>query len=93
MGALGSDAAIEASDIVVMNDSLKKLPKAVRVSRHTLSVIKQNTVFIVTVKALFLLAGALGFAHIGEAIFADVGLAVLSVISVMRIPARKAFRP
>jgi len=87
MGALGSDAAVEAADVVIMNDSLTSLVTAYEIARFTKKVIISNIVWILAVKIAFLLAGSLGYIGMGAAVFADVGLAVLSVANVMRIPA------
>jgi Cd2+/Zn2+-exporting ATPase len=92
MGSLGSDAAIEAADVVIMNDSLSSLAKAVEIAKRSKSAIWQNIVGILLIKAAFLLLGALGLVGMGEAVFADVGVALLSVFNVLRIPAAKKFR-
>ncbi|MDO5846125.1 MAG: heavy metal translocating P-type ATPase [Methanocorpusculum sp.] len=85
MGALGSDAAIEAADIVLMDDSLAKIPQAVRLSKKTLGVVKQNIVFALVVKAGVLVLAMFGLATMWEAIFADVGVAVLAILNAMRM--------
>ena len=84
MGALGSDAAIEAADIVLMNDNLEKISDAVSLSRRTKRIVVQNIVFALTVKALALILGALGIVGLGVAIFADVGVAVIAILNSMR---------
>ncbi len=84
MGALGSDAAIEAADVVLMDDDPMKIAKALRISRKCLSIVYQNIVFALTVKAVCLILGALGFAGMWAAIFADVGVMVLAVLNAMR---------
>ncbi|MBQ8351194.1 MAG: cadmium-translocating P-type ATPase [Clostridia bacterium] len=84
MGALGSDAAIEAADIVLMEDRLSKLPEAIRLSRRTMRIVRQNIVFALGVKGLALLLGALGYANMWGAIFADVGVMVLAILNAMR---------
>lgn len=84
MGALGSDAAIEAADIVLMNDNLEKINDAVTLSRRTRRIVIQNIVFALTVKALALILGALGIVGLGVAIFADVGVAVIAILNSMR---------
>ncbi len=84
MGALGSDAAIEAADVVLMTDELSKLPEAIAVARKTRKIVRQNVVFALGVKLLFLLLGALGMAGMGLAIVADVGVMVLCVLNAMR---------
>ncbi len=84
MGGMGSDAAIEAADIVLMDDRVSALPTAVRLSRKTLRIVRQNIVFALTVKAAVLLLGALGLAGLLPAVFADVGVAVLAILNAMR---------
>lgn len=84
MGALGSDAAIEAADIVLMDDDPAKIALAMRISRKTLSIVKQNIVFALLVKAACLVLGALGIANMWIAIFADVGVMVLAVLNATR---------
>lgn len=84
MGALGSDAAIEAADIVLMNDNLEKINDAVSLSRRTRRIVIQNIVFALTVKALALILGAFGIVGLGVAIFADVGVAVIAILNSMR---------
>lgn len=85
MGSMGSDAAIEAADIVLMDDRVEKIAAVVRISRKTLSVVKQNIVFALGVKALVLLLGVLGKATMWEAVFADVGVSVLAILNSMRV--------
>ena len=84
MGRLGSDAAIEAADVVLMNDSLSRLPDAVRLSRKTMRIAWQNIVLSLLVKAAVLVLGALGIAGMWLAVFADVGVAMLAVLNSMR---------
>jgi len=84
MGALGSDAAIEAADVVLMDDDPMKLPLAVRIARGTMRVCMQNIVFALGVKVLVLLLGALGFASMWMAVFADVGVCLMAVANAMR---------
>lgn len=84
MGTLGQDAAIEAADMVVMSDSLTKLPEAVLIARKTLNISWQNIVFALGVKGLILILGLLGFANMWLAVFADVGVAVLAILNSMR---------
>lgn len=84
MGALGSDAAIEASDVVLMDDDLRKIAAAIRISRKTLLIVRQNIVLALGVKAICLLLGALGYANLWLAVFADVGVMVLAVLNAMR---------
>ncbi len=84
MGSLGSDAAIEAADIVLMDDDIRKIAATVRISRKTLRIVKQNIVFALGVKAAVLLLGALGMANMWEAVFADVGVSVIAILNAMR---------
>jgi Cd2+/Zn2+-exporting ATPase len=85
MGALGSDAAIEAADIVLMDDDLLKLPAAVRIARKTLSIVRQNVVFALGVKLLVLILSAIGRANMWAAVFADVGVSVLAILNASRM--------
>ncbi len=85
MGAMGSDAAIEAADIVLMNDDLTKLPAAVRIARKTLAIVYQNIVFALAVKFLVLLLSAVGMANMWMAVFADVGVCVLAILNSSRM--------
>ena len=84
MGALGSDAAIEAADVVLMDDEPMKIPLAVRIARGTMRICRQNIVFALGVKVLVMLLGALGFASMWMAVFADVGVCLLAVANAMR---------
>ena len=84
MGSLGSDAAIEAADVVLMDDDIRKIAAVVRISRKTLRIVKQNIVFALAVKAVVLLMGAFGIANMWEAVFADVGVSVLAILNSMR---------
>lgn len=84
MGAMGSDAAIEAADIVLMDDKPSKIAAAIRISKKTLRIVRQNIVFALVVKGLILLLGAFGYANMWEAVFADVGVAVIAILNAMR---------
>ena len=84
MGGLGSDAAVEAADIVLMEDCLSKLPVAVKIARKTLLIAKENIAFALAVKALVLIMGALGAANMWEAVFADVGVSIFAILNAMR---------
>jgi len=89
MGALGSDAAIEAADIVLMDDDPARLLTAMDISRKCLRIVTENIVFALGVKALFLLLGALGLANMWEAVFADVGVAVIAILNACRMLRKK----
>ena len=84
MGGLGSDAAIEAADIVLMDDKPSKLADAIRIARRTLAIVRQNTVFALAVKFLVLALSAAGAANMWEAVFADVGVSVIAILNAMR---------
>jgi Cd2+/Zn2+-exporting ATPase len=84
MGALGSDAAVEAADIVLMDDDPLKIPEAIRISKKCLRIVKQNIGFAVGVKVICLVLGALGIANMWAAIFADVGVMILAVLNAIR---------
>lgn len=84
MGALGSDAAIEAADVVIMDDDPAKLPLAIRLSRRCMRIVRSNIAFAIGVKFAFLVLGALGIVGMSLAIFADVGVMVLAVLNSMR---------
>ena len=84
MGSMGSDAAIEAADVVLMDDDIDKIATIIRISRKTLRIARANIVFALTVKLLVLLLGAVGIANMWLAIFADVGVAVLAILNAMR---------
>lgn len=84
MGSMGSDAAIEAADVVLMDDDVQKIAAVVKISRKTLKIVKQNIVFALGVKALVLALGALGMANMWEAVFADVGVSVIAILNSMR---------
>ena len=84
MGGLGSDAAIEAADIVLMDDKPSKLADAIRIARRTLAIVRQNIVFALAVKFLVLALSAAGAANMWEAVFADVGVSVIAILNAMR---------
>ncbi|MEG2644679.1 MAG: heavy metal translocating P-type ATPase, partial [Enterococcus sp.] len=84
MGGLGSDAAIEAADVVIMDDQPAKIPTAIQIARKTMKIVKQNIVFAIGIKIIVLILGALGFATMYAAVFADVGVTVLAVLNAMR---------
>lgn len=85
MGALGSDSAIEAADIVIMNDEPSKLVNAMRISRKTLKIAKQNTYFAIIIKIAVLILSALGLSTMWMAVFADVGVTVLAILNSFRV--------
>ena len=84
MGGLGSDAAIEAADIVLMDDKPSKIAQAMKMSRRTLGIVRQNIIFALAVKGLVLILSAMGLSNMWEAVFADVGVAVLAILNAMR---------
>ena len=85
MGGLGSDAAIESSDIVIMNDDPSKLVDAIKLSKKTMKIVKENIIFAISVKIIVLILSALGLASMWLAVFADVGVSVISIINALRI--------
>ena len=84
MGGLGSDAAIEAADVVLMDDKPSKLAEAIAIARRTLSIVRQNIGFALAVKALVLVLSALGVSNMWQAVFADVGVSVIAILNAMR---------
>ena len=84
MGALGSDAAIEAADIVISDDKLEKIPLAIKITRQTMRIVKQNIAFAISIKFLFLLLGAFGIMTMWGAVFADVGVTLIAVLNSLR---------
>jgi Cd2+/Zn2+-exporting ATPase len=89
MGSLGSDAAIEAADVVIMDDNLERIPAVIRIARKTIGISKVNIVFALLVKFTCLVLGALGIANMWVAVFADVGVAVICILNSMRMIVRK----
>lgn len=85
MGGIGSDAAIEAADVVIMNDALERLPEAIRIARRTRGVVRANVVLSLGVKGLVLLLGTLGAAGMWAVVFADVGVSILCILNSMRL--------
>ena len=85
MGGLGSDAAIEAADIVIMTDEPSKLADAIKISKKTMHIVKENIIFAITVKILVLILSALGVTTMWAAVFADVGVSVIAIINALRI--------
>jgi Cd2+/Zn2+-exporting ATPase len=84
MGGLGSDAAIEAADVVIMTDEPSKLAAAMKISRRTLRLARQNVAFALGVKVIVLILGALGYATMWMAVFADVGVTMLAILNAIR---------
>jgi Cd2+/Zn2+-exporting ATPase len=84
MGALGSDAAIEAADVVVMDDDIARIPAAIRIARSTRRIVVENIVLALGVKAAFIAMGAAGAADMWEAVIADVGVSLLAVLNSLR---------
>ena len=89
MGGLGSDAAIEASDVVIMTDEVSKLASCIEISKKTMRIVKENIIFAISVKILVLILSALGIASMWAAVFADVGVSVLAILNALRILAVK----
>ena len=85
MGGLGSDAAIEASDVVIMTDEVSKLASCIEISKKTMRIVKENIIFAISVKILVLILSALGIASMWAAVFADVGVSVLAILNALRI--------
>ena len=85
MGGLGSDAAIEAADIVIMTDEPSKIAQGIKISKKTYKIVWQNIIFALAVKVIVLILGAAGMASMWEAVFADVGVALIAVLNAMRI--------
>lgn len=81
---MGSDAAIEAADIVLMDDNPQKIATVVKIARKTLKIVKQNIGFALIIKAIVLIAGAFGLANMWEAVFADVGVSVIAILNAIR---------
>lgn len=85
MGGLGSDAAIEAADVVIMTDEVSKISESISISRKTMRIVKENIVFAITVKIAVLILSALGIATMWSAVFADVGVSVIAILNALRI--------
>lgn len=84
MGALGSDAAIESADVVIMDDKISKIPMAIKMAKKTMSIVWQNIIFALGVKILFLILGALGYISMWGAVFADVGVTLVAILNALR---------
>ena len=89
MGGIGSDATIEASDVVIMTDNLSKIVDAIKISKKTLSIVKFNIIFSIVIKFFMLVLGAFGISKIWMAVIADVGVTLLLVLNSLRIMIRK----
>ncbi len=85
MGAMGTDAAIEAADVVIMDDNLNKIPTAIKIARKTNTIVWQNIIFALGVKGIILILGAFGIAGMWEAVFGDVGVAIIAILNATRI--------
>ena len=85
MGGLGSDAAIEAADIVIMDDDPTRIPTAIKIAKNTMRIVKQNIIFAIGIKILFLILGAFGYMSMWGAVFADVGVTLIAILNALRI--------
>lgn len=85
MGQIGSSAAIEASDVVIMTDDLSKINQAINISKYTNKIIKQNLIFAITTKIIILIFSVVGIASMWQAIFADVGVTLITILNTLRI--------
>ena len=85
MGGVGSDSAIEASDIVLMSDELSRIPLAINISKYTKRIIKENLIFAMSVKVVILLLSVFGYANMWLAVFADTGVTLLTILNTLRI--------
>ena len=84
MGAIGSDAAIEAADVVIMDDKISKLSRLLKITTKTMRIVHQNIIFAIGIKFIVLILGALGIVGMWSAVFSDVGVAVIAIINAMR---------
>ena len=89
MGGLGSDSAIEAADIVIMTDEPSKISTAIKISKKTMKIARENIIFAITVKVLVLIFSAIGVATMWEAVFADVGVAIIAILNSLRMLNKK----
>ena len=85
MGSLGADSAIEAADVVIMTDEPSKIVKAIKLSKRTMKIVKQNIIFAIFIKIVVLILSAFGISTMWEAVFADVGVSVIAIINALRI--------
>lgn len=93
MGAMGSDSAIEASDIVIMDDDLRKIPLGIKIAKNTMNIVKQNIIFAILIKVAFLTLGGLGLITMWGAVFADVGVTLIAVLNALRALKAKCHNP
>ncbi len=84
MGGIGSDAAIEAADVILINDDIAKIPAAIKLSKHTMTIVKENIIFSISIKVLIMILGFFGIASMWLAVFADVGVALIAILNSMR---------
>ena len=89
MGGLGSDSAIEAADIVIMTDEPSKISIAIKISKKTMKIVRENIIFAITIKIIVLILSALGIATMWEAVFADVGVAIIAILNSLRMLNKK----
>ena len=85
MGGLGSDAAIEAADVVIMTDEPSKVSKSIDIAKKTMKIVKENIIFAIAIKIIVLILGACGVATMWEAVFADVGVSILAILNSLRM--------
>ena len=85
MGGVGSPSAIEASDIVIMTDEISKIKEAIEISKYTNKIIKQNLIFAIGIKVLVLILSTVGIAQMWQAVFADVGVTLITILNTLRI--------
>ena len=85
MGGVGSESAIEASDVVIMTDNISKIIEAIKISKNTCGIIKQNLVFSISVKIIVLILSGFGIGGMWQAVFADVGVTIITVFNTLRI--------
>lgn len=84
MGGIGADAAIEAADVVIMTDELTKIAQAIRISKATMKIVKQNIIFALVIKIAVLILGAMGYANMWLAVFVDVGVSIIAILNSMK---------
>ena len=85
MGGLGADSAIEAADIVIMTDEPSKIVNAIKISKKTMRIVKQNIIFAISIKVAVLILSAFGLSNMWEAVFADVGVSVIAILNALRV--------